>query len=277
MTAYLSGSSSTIVFDLIYEDGSLIDAQSISYRLFDKDNVQLVAETVVNDFVVGDATAVITIVGTNNVLGVSELSSVRKLTALVTTETGSIVPLDQTYIIRSSNQLSFMVNSYQTIQEAELTAFNIPNLDAFESASQIAKTSALKEAFVRLGMMTYSVDYNYLGGSLDYVTEANTMSSGSPVSNLGRRSVIVNKINLLSLSQVSGFPKDFIAKLKVAQVLEADYILGNGASDARIVSQKVGESTTSWAHTSALALHVSKRALEALTGYLHYGAHLGRG
>lgn len=278
MAAYLTGSSSTITLDLVYEDGSAIEVQSVTYALYNKADVQLIAPTSVLTFAVGDTFATVTIAGINNTLAVSELSDVRKLLMFATTPTGEVVKLEKIYIIKSSTELSFMVNSYQTIQEAELTAYNIPNLEAFEFASQSAKTSALKEAFNHLGMMTYSVDYNYLGGSLDYVTEFNTMTSGSPVSNVGRRTTVVNKINLLPPSYIAMLPDNFIAKLRVAQVIEANYILsGDESVDDRVVTRKVGESTTTWGQNKVLSLSVSKRALESLTGYLHYGSNLGRG
>jgi len=282
MLTCIGGSSATLAFDLNYEDGSRIDAQSITYRLYDKGNVALIAQTAVSSFAIGDPSVTVVITGANNTLGTGVLTDVRKVTLLIITGSGDIVQLDKSYIIHAANELSFMVGSYQTVQEAELTAYSIPNLTSFESATQSQKITALKEAFNRLGMMTYSVDYNYMGGSLNYVTETNTMSSGSnPLSYLGARSVIINKLNLLPTSYTNLLPAIFIEKLKVAQVIEAEYILsGDSESDVRtsgIVSEKVGESTTIWGRGKALQLPVSKRALQALHGYLYYGSILRRG
>jgi hypothetical protein len=282
MIAYLNGSSATLTLDLLHEDGSSIDTLSATYTLFDKNNAVVIANTPVTGFSAGDTTATIVIPSTANVLSAGELKSVRKITVFVTAAAGNSVQVDQTYIINSANEISFMVDSYQTVQEAELTAYDIPNLPSFNTASSADKLVALKEAFNRMGRITYLVDYNYLGGTLNYVTEVNTMASGAiPLNNMGRRSVVINKLNLLPMGYATLLPAVFIAKLKAAQVIEADFILGgDDASEDRqngITTRKIGESTTTWRSTKMLSLPVSKRALEALTGYLYYGSILGRG
>lgn len=282
MNAYLNGSSVTLTFDLLYQDGSNIDTLSVTTTLFDKSDNVILANAPLSGFTAGDAIATVVIPSTNNSLLITETKSVRKLSIFVTSILGDVTQFDQIYIINGANEIGFFIGSYQTAQEAELTAYDIPNLPSFDSASSSEKLVALKEAFNRMGRITYLVDYNYLGGTLNYVTETNTMASGAtPLNNMGRRTVVLNKLNLLPMGYVSLLPAVFIARLKAAQVIEADFILsGDTMSQERtdgVVNKKVGESSTTWRTTKALELPLSKRALKALTGYLYYGSILGRG
>lgn len=276
MNSYASGSSVTIDIGLTHEDGSSIDASSVLYALYDENDVALITEVALSTFVYGDATVSILIPGVNNVLGVGKVANSRRLSVKAVTALGDIVQFDEIYIINGNSALIYMLNSYQTIQEAELTAFTMANIDYFNSSTSSEKIVALTEAYSRLGMITYSIDYNYLGGTVDYITEFNTGASGAPMSQFGRRSVIVDKLNLLPNTYISLLPSVFLTKLKIAQVIEANNILG-GEDDRSVVSEKIGESTTSWRQSKPLSLPVSRRALESLTGYLYYGSKLGRG
>lgn len=270
MTAFLDGSSATLIFDLEHQDGSpIVGAKSVIYKLLDKDNVQLITQGVINPFVVGATTATITIPGIYNALAVGENSGVRKLSIWVVAGNDNTIQIDKFYVIQGVNHLSFMTNSYQNAQEAELTAFNIPNLTAFTAAANIDKVAALKEAFSRLGMMVYLVSRSGEG------------TSGTSLSPQNESPSIISGLNLLSLDYINTLPDIFIAKLRVAQVIEANYILnGDAAEDKRgdgIVTEKVGESTTTWRQGRPLRLPVCWQALESLRGYLHYGSRLGRG
>lgn len=282
MNSGIDGAPFVSSFTIAHEDGSPIDVLSATYSLFNRSDAVLISPTAISNDVLFDPVITITTPPEVNVLDAGELSSIRRITLTIVEVNGSITQLDQFYVIHGTYPLSFMVNSYQTIQEAMLTAYNIPNLMAFGLAPMTDKYRALKEAFVRLGMMTYSVDFNYLGGTLNYVTETNTMTSGNnPNSNLGRRSVVVNKINLLPIGYVNSLPAIFMSKLKVAQVIEANFILnGDVESDDRVsgvLSKKVGESTTTWRQSKPLILPVCKAALESLRGHIYYGSQIGRG
>lgn len=278
MNTYYDGSSASIEINLSYEDGSQVDVASIAYSLFDEKDVALISNVPSSTFVYGDATVLIVIPWTGNQLGIKQTSGSRRLLVSAVTMLGDVVKFNEIYIINGSISLIYMTNSYQTIQEAELNAFNTANVDAFNSASSAEKIVALSDAFKHLGMMTYSIDYNYLGGAIDYITEYNTGASGTSMSQFGRRTVIVDKLNLLPETYISMLPSAFFAKLKIAQVIEANEILSNNDDRSMgMISQKIGESSMSWRQTKPLALPVSRRALESLTGYLHYGSKLGRG
>lgn len=284
MLSCLSGKNFTASIPLTDENGSPITASSVSYGLFDKLDNELIADTPLLSFVTGSPSVSITIPAINNTLQSGSLSDVRLLRLRAAT-TGGTKVIDTSYVIVPESELGFMINSYQSLQEADLQAFEMPGLDAYQSAVKSNKIAALKEAYRRLGTLTFSVDYNYLGGILNYVTETNTMTSGGPTMSLiGRRTVVVNKLNLLPMTYIQMLPPVFMQKLKLAQTIEANNILSEVSADTDaakrakgIILEKVGESTTQWIMSKPLQTSVSRNTLNALKGWIHYGAILSRG
>ena len=281
MTTFANGSVASIVFSLNHDDGTPIGAQSVSYALFDANDVIIINPTSVAGFVANSAQVTITIAGTNNALPTGQNIDSRKVTLTATTAAGEIVNLDQIYTIRGSSHLDFMVNSYQTLQNAEMLALITPNVDVYAAASIKDKVMALSEAYNRLGMLTFSVNY-FTQNSVEYVTETNTLTSNSfPGQFFRPRYVVINHINDMTADYVSKLPKNFFNALCQAQLIEANIILGGDSltDDRRqgMVSKKVGESATTWRAGKPLDLPVSRQALKALTGYIHYGSKLGRG
>ncbi|MGZ8497410.1 MAG: hypothetical protein ACXWXL_03305 [Candidatus Binatia bacterium] len=245
-----SGSDLTVAIDLVDGQGSIISADSVSYALYDGDNVSLFTGT--PSFVAGDLSVSITIEGSLNELALNASAPVsRLLMATALTASGEKFIYRIPYIVYPKQKLGFMSRSYQTYQNAELVAYELPNLEAWPAADERQKIGALIEAFDRIGRLTFIVD-----------------------------GLIISELNASTPEVVATLSADFRAKLRKAQVIEADIILGGDTVAEKrengLMSETVGESSNMWRPGKPLSLAVSKRALNALTGYIRYGVGIGR-
>ncbi|MGZ8172587.1 MAG: hypothetical protein ACXWT0_01665 [Methylobacter sp.] len=262
-----TGANAAFVIDLVDTGGSIIDATALTYALYDGSNAVVIAETAVTSFAVGDATASLTIAGSyHQITGAAAQS--RLLVLRATAANGDIIRLNIPYLVLGA-PLAFMSRSYQTYQDAELTAYGLPNLDAWNLASEQEKTRALMEAFDRIGRLAFSVSYH----SADVVT------SIAPQYGMWQLSTIAD-LNTFTPAEMDLLPAEFIAALKRAQVIEADVIMGGDEVAQKrengLLSETVGESSTMWRSGRPLSLAVSKRTLKALSGYVSFGVRVGR-
>lgn len=256
MNTIFDGSNATITIDLTV-DGEVIQAQTVHYKLLNSGNEEVVPETLLQDFVAGDVSASISILGVFNSLIAGSVSpDSRMLIVKATLESGDVVHIKQSYLILPLIDIGFMQRSYQSLQSAEAVAYSIPNLDMWESSNDSQKTTALIEAFNRIGNLRFKVHIN------------DTL-------------VDIQGINTLLPAYVETLPAHFLDALKRAQVIESNAILGGdditNKRENGLMSETVGESSTMWRPGKPLLQSVSRKALNALSGYVYYGANIGRG
>lgn len=245
------GSSANITIELSH-DGIDLDAASVTYSLYDGNDVELIAATPVSDFTVGNTAVTITIDAQYHQPAVpSHYTDARQLVLDVVDTDGNLTKLRHVYVL-AALPIAFMNRSYQSLALAQATAFDIPNLNAWSTATEVEQRGALIEAFNRIGRLRFNVDGTYY-----------------------------TDINEQTQAQMLELPSVFLDKLRRAQVIEADVILGGDSVAQKrldgLLSETVGESSKMWRPGKPLTLPVSKRALSALAGYLSYGARVGRG
>lgn len=270
MKSYASGSNVALTIDIKDEDGTLIVAKSAAYTLYDSNDVEIEPETSVYDFAEGDASVKVVISEDSNTLSVGSLIEARRVLLRITTIDDEIVEVNRYYAISSSIKLAVLVNSYQTVQSAELLVINTSGLNSFSTATESEKIAALATAYERLGTLTYEVtqlQQNWQTTQMHWASDRDLMSNR----------LLITAINKMSLSEFTALPKEFLSKLRLAQVIEADAVLGGeDVRDTGLVSERVGESSKTWNAKKPLRFRVSKRTLEALAGYVNFSVKIGR-
>lgn len=264
----------TFAINLVNELGSALSVSSVSYLLFDGDNNIVIPETSTNYTTVSLKPQVsITIPAIYNIVPSISSSRARLLQVNVVTTDKNLVKVKEVYGIDSLTPISFMNRSYQSYQDAELLAYETLNLENWNSETETNKINALRTAFDQIGVLSFNVrKYN-----------VQSPTSIDPYSNplfQERWSYKINNINEFSSEYMLTMPEGFIKALKLAQVLQADYVLGKGGTSEtleqqRLVSETVGESSKTWKSTKALRLPLCESAMRALTGYIQFGGKLG--
>lgn len=261
MKTYLSGGSVSVTIDLTDDDGQDYEATSVFYRVFDEADVDVIAPSFAPGFVGGSTSVTITVGEADNTLAVGTLKGIRTIELIITNTNGTFNKL-VTYAIATSTQLTKGVNSYQTLSEALLSSLDIPNLIAWESATEKERISALIEAHGRLGKLRYSIK--------SLVDSQNHLSMSNEINNMAQ----------LSADELAGLPVEFLTALRKAQIAEADTALGGDPIDEQrrggLMATSIGEVSQMYRPGAPLVMAVSARALRYLTGYVKFGVGIGR-
>lgn len=252
MQAYLGGQDVTLTIPLMDAVGEVIAATAVQYRVIDQAETELVAKTTLATFTNGDAEAIVAIPAALNDLG-SLMRGLRVVELYVTTEAGvSLITVE--YVIEASAVLAVGVNSFQTYPSAVLVGYELPNLPGWNEASKNERMNALMAAYRNFGKLRL----RYIHEEVDEMTRAK-----------------------LSAVQLDALAPEYLACLRRAQVLEADFLLGGDeAGDIRragIMSATIGESSQFFRTQKPIEGVVCKRAMKELSGYVINTVSVGRG
>ena len=271
-----ANSDATFTISLVDELGNSLSVSSVSYELFDGDNSVIVSDTPVTHtttLLKSQVTVIIPAIY-NFVSPATPFLKSRLLQLNVITTNGNLIKVKEVYVVGTLTPISFMNRSYQTYQDAEVLAYETLNLENWDSKTETNKINALKMAFDQVGMLAFNVrKYN--------VQSPTSIDPYSDPLFQERWSYKINNINEFSPEYMLSMPEGFIRALKLAQLLQADYILGKGGTAAvleqqRLISETVGESSKTWKSSKALRLPLCDEAMRALTGYIQFGGKLGR-
>lgn len=254
MQAYLGGHDVALTIPLINTAGEELAASAVSYRIIDQDETELVAKTALAGFTEGDAEAVVSIPASLNQLG-TLLRGLRVVELYVTTEGGTSL-ITTEYVIEAFATLVTGVNSFQTYSAASLVGCELPNLPGWNQANKNERINALSAAYRNFGKLR-----------LRYIHDDAEWGSGD--------------ITKLTAEQLATLPAEYLACLRRAQVLEADFLLGGDeVGEIRrsgIMSATIGESSQFFRTSRPFEGAVCKRALKEISGYLITGVRTGRG
>lgn len=247
MDVYSDGSAVSAVIEFKNSNTGIdITPVSVTYKVYDESKAEIIASTSYT-FGADDTEAAITVPGSSNTLGVEDDRILRVIVLKMTTADGSIYSNTYTYVIEHTDVLDVMWNSYQTYEQAQLSAMNIASLPGWDAATEIDRKSALAEAFHMLGKLTYKA-------TLD--------------------------LNSNDAAEFLAFDEDFVSSVRLAQVAEADHLLGGSPSDTLrsegLMAKSVGESSQMFRAGKPISLPVCAKALRLLTGYISFGMALGR-
>lgn len=277
---YLAGTEVTLTIDLVDAAGNELSVNSIQYSVLDMSGTAIVPQAALASFTSGDSQAVVVISTTLNQLTGSTPREVRTVELRCATDTGT-VGISKTYAIETTDPLKIPDTSFQTFPMAQLTALDISNIGAFNSASEREQIAALMDArehIVQLNFSMLNSNVNFGQDSLNYVPEGSYQSAY-----VSRNSLFLfnGSLNLLNEEQFNQLPEKFKRALRQAQVVEANAILGGEPDDAKrnagIVEEKIGESTIKFGQGAKLSLPVCKRALGYLSYYVSFAKRIGRG
>lgn len=263
MQIFLSATEVKLTIPLQDESGNALTPSSVSYRVIDQDGVEKVPLTVIAGYVSGHISVEVTVpAGINAVTAPREL----RVIELQLSIDGNIVMLNEIYIVQAADPLVPGVNSYQTLAKAQLNATQVAVMSAWHAATANERISALIEARDHINQLSFR-----LGNSLGQDNIAYSFESSS---------VLVGDLRLLTEAQFNQLPEKFKRALELAQVVEADAILGGDiTADKRklgLMAETIGESKLMFQSGKPLDLPISKRALGYLKPYVSFTLRAGR-
>lgn len=252
MQTYLAGQDITLEFPFDTVDGVV---NAVAYRIVDDEGVEILARTPVATFVAGSPSVLISIPATLNSVPEDRNAVAREIQLDLTVAGGAsaTVPMDTSYRLVPRERLSVPKTSLLTRSGADLLALDMVNLPWFTAAGDDQKTSALMQARINIGSLSFHYDFSdwqsRVGGSLD-----------------------LQSIDDLSDSEWASLDAGFRDALQRAQLVEADDLL-NGSLERQhaasgVVSIVVGESSRTYRAGVLSRQVVCRRALDILARYL---------
>lgn len=280
LDVYLNNTEVTLALDLMDSAGRVIVATSVDYRVIDQDGTELITRRPVPGFSLGDESVTIFLSGEVNQIGANSSREIRTIELYCLTTSGTTV-LTSSYGVEATEVLKVGINSYQGFAQAQLTAMDIPNIEAWDAATDTQRVQALIDARERINQLNFNLlnsNVNFGQDQLAYVPEGQFQSSY-----VARNSLFIFNGNLaiLNPTQFAALPERFKRALRQAQVVEANAILGGEQIDDMrrdgIIEDRVGESLQKFRDRGvALRLPVCRRALSYLSYYVTFAKRIGR-
>lgn len=256
---FVAGQACRFRVDVFDKKGIPAIPDSAVYSVYDADDEPL-ATNVAYSEAIHDVYVDIDIDGALNATSASK--DVRRVEVTATFVDGSTTVQSQSYILNAVVPLTVADNSFQTLQSAIMFADDIPNTYGFDDADDGDRVSALKQAYLNISNLRFQH------------TPADSMSR------IGG-TLRVNRIDELTKSEFNDLPSEFRQALKLAQIAEADTILGGDPIDdmrqSGLMSKTVGESSQMFRPGTPMKLPISRRAYGLLKKYIVKNSTIGRG
>lgn len=251
--------------------GAVVATTGVEYAIFDQTRATILARGALAGYTSGDAAASVVIAATENELAAGAERELRRIEVYFLVAAGDERLVSTTYIIQSASPLTMMVNTFQVLDEAELTALEFPSLEGWAMATDQQKIAALTSAHDNMCRLSYK-----------YLTEADqqALDITTDQDRWGRPYYYVPSMKHATEDTWDEFSADFKRALRRAQVVEADILLaGDPVGDKRrqgIITETIGESKVFLSSRPALQLPVNRATLEQLRGYTHRSARIAR-
>lgn len=256
-----------VEFDVLFTDlnGQPVTPTEITAILYD-DEDQVIADYGAISFSPGDTHKVVVVPPAHNVLEDGQLQAARILRIAMVTAAGTI-RRSSSWIIEGEFRLALMVNSFVTIEAAEIMARDMPNLSGWSTASEDKRYASLIEAFNRLTRipMRFEVPHaNDPTGTL-YCPEETIIPASQWAG--------------ITEEQFLAFPADFRKAVRTAQLVEANEMI-EGETMAQkhrqgIISETVGESSI-MLRGGRVEQNVSSTTLRTLAGFIYFSHRIAR-
>lgn len=260
MQAYLGDQPVTLSIPIVDSDGVPILAQSVSYRVIDQDEIELIAKVLIDDFTEGDESITVVIDGSLNGLPVGTTRAMRSVELYVTTDVGTI-KIESGYFIEADEVLVESQNSFQTYIKAVFGSYEIPSLSGWNEATKRDRIAALIAARRNIGQLRFR-----------YVFDA--------YQNIIDNTVGVADLTLATPAQWAALPLEFRKAICRAQILEADYLLGGDEMGeyrrAGIMAMTVGEAKQFFRASKVVEGVVCKRVMKELAKFVETRVRLTR-
>lgn len=280
LAVYLSNTDVSLEIALVDSAGNDLTVNEVDYRVVDELGAELIAREALDGFLSGDTSAVVPVPAAINTVSDGNTREIRTVELYCVTDAGTIL-LTRSYGVEIADPMTVGVNTFQNFAQAQLTALDMPNIDAWHAATDQQKIQALMDArehIVQLNFNLLNSNVNFGQDQLAYVPEGQFQSSY-----VARNSLFIFNGNLaiLNTTQYNALPEKFKRQLRLAQVAEANAILGGSPEDELrmngVIEDKVGESGRKYRDRGvALRLPVCRRALNYLSYYVTFAKRIGR-
>ncbi len=293
MQVFLSGNPVTLTIPLQDRGGNQFSPTAVSYDVTDQFGNTQVAETSITSFAIGAPSVTINIPSAQNIAATINPNTINnnevdeystreiRTVRLYLTVGGDTVILTTTYALEPVDPLIIGLNSFQSFAQAELTSMDIPTLVAWHTSTDPQKFSAMIEARRRLCQLNYwllNSNVNWGQDNMNFIPEGAYQSPFAGINNLF---IFNGNLSLLTPTQYGFLPIRFKKALAMAQVAEADHIIGGDRiiknRQEGVIAESVGESKQVYRNVQALRLPVSRQALEYVAQFVTFAKRIGRG
>ena len=259
-----AGQTARFMISALDPTGIAYVASAAAWEIFDEAGTSVVAGVVLPEDI--GQTVAFTVTGASLTLTAGVPSAGREIVVTLTTDDGP-VELREYFVLVSAAPLKPFSNSVMSYAEAVAVRENFgPDMAGWDgAASHQQRINALINAHANISRIAYSVPHDANRLASEY---AGYGTGGDVVFDMRRR------VNLSALNAISfaALPEAFTKALKLAQVVEADAILGGDIiGDKRrdgIISETIGESSTFFQSRPLMDLPISRRAYAILRPYI---------
>lgn len=251
-------------FSLSIDISRVENPASATYEIADQTGVIRLPETVLK--VYGDDESVdIPITSELTTLEETERRRVLTISLEVYGENGEFVKFSESLLIQDLSKIDIPRESFQTVSQANMLAMDVFKIDNWLASSDEDRRKALIEAAHRIKTLRFDIT-DELGQ--DYIDFEGFEGSFA--------------FEVMSRDTFEALPKPFIDDLLMAQIIEADEILGYGntAESKRhsgILSDTVGETSQMFRSGKPVHTGVCMRAFRYLTRWTTRSWRLNRG
>lgn len=243
---------------LVDLNGGPVTPTAISAKLYDGDD-QLVSDLGVVAFSPGDTSVTVQVPAEDNELADGVVQAARILRVDVVTAAGTLHK-STSYIVAGQVRLQVMVNSFQTLENAELLARDMVGGSGWGQGTDDQKAAALIEAFNRLTRIP-----------MRYWTTVNDHQCERFISAADWREMTADAFLEL--------PSGLRNALRAAQLQEADTLLADDPIARKhkdgVISETIGDSSM-MLRGGKLELGVAYDTLNQLRGFIWYNFRVAR-
>tara|TARA_B100002049_G_scaffold236151_2_gene222156 strand:- start:1265 stop:2038 length:774 start_codon:yes stop_codon:yes gene_type:complete len=177
---------------------------------------------------------------------------------------GERVGTQYRYVVVGDLAFEIPAQSFQTYERALATGMGMANLSGWDKASDDKRINAMVEAALRINRISFS---------LTDMTEFPDFPGLD-------EDVFEGQVSALSRAEFNALPAPFINALRLAQLAEANAILGGEPIEDRrqagMISQTVGETSSFFRQGAPARTPVCRRAMEYLARFIDSSPKIAR-
>lgn len=277
MNQFLAGTDVKLSIPLIDADGNPLAVSAVAYRVTDAAGTELIAWANHASFVPDAPEVEITVPAASNALAAGVVRDVRGVDLKCIIDTNTVL-INSAYVIHSGDVLVTGVNTFQTLPAARVNAQMMPDMGGWNQATDDERIAALIDARLHICQLNFAPLSNgrFWGqDSLNFIPEGSY-----EVSSVIPGGMWAGDLSDLTPSQYNALPLIFRDRLKLAQLAEANFILGGDPLSTKrragIVLETVGESKMMFNSGKELQLPVCARAASYLSRFISFSKRIIR-
>lgn len=274
MKRYLSGSETTIEIELVDRFGNEIHPLSINYVVRDQDGaIKVDLAPVMYDG--SSRTVTVTVDGAANTTQTNSPNELRVISLQCTTANGRSIASEK-YIVEQDQPLVIGINSFVTLDQAEIFALGMPGIE-WDMSTDDEKVAALMQSKERVGRLSFSLlDFVRDQDMIAYVPETPTYT-GTRVGSIFN---INGSMAFMNPEQYNALPKLFREAVARAQVADAaDTLNPDRVTELRrkgVISDTIGQTKQVLTSLRPANSPVSSKAMGYVSRFVNTSLKIGR-